>query len=214
MNIEEINNQIKELEISNKEYEKIRLKKRKQKLLKEKRKERTRKIKLGFFLSLIGIINIQALQTYKKGNIFHSNKLAIESTQMDNIKSKIENELNIKIEEDKIEIAKEIMKKAEEKNVNLILPVDTLAADDMNENANTMILLSRPFSKSEPTSEQFNFQVKFFDSQYLLDYFVSNNPLGRSKNTPLMINMNKCTEPYYVVLNYNQKYKFHYQLCL
>ena len=58
-------------------------------------------------------------------------------------------------------------------------------------NANTMILLSRPFSKSEPTSEQFNFQVKFFDSQYLLDYFVSNNPLGRSKNTPLMINMNK-----------------------
>ena len=74
-------------------------------------------------------------------------------------------------------------------------------------NANTMILLSRPFSKSEPTSEQFNFQVKFFDSQYLLDYFVSNNPLGRSKNTPLMINMNKCTEPYYVVLNYNQKEK-------
>ena len=35
-------------------------------------------------------------------------------------------------------------------------------------NANTMILLSRPFSKSEPTSEQFNFQVKFFDSKYLL----------------------------------------------
>ncbi len=43
------------------------------------------------------------------------------------------------VEEDKIDIAKEIMQKAEEKNVNLILPVDTLAADDMNENANTLV---------------------------------------------------------------------------
>ena len=72
-------------------------------------------------------------------------------------------------------------------------------------NANTMVLLSRPFSKSEPVSEQFQFQVKFFDSEYLLDYFLSNNPDGRSKNTPLMINMTVCTNPYYVVLNYNKK---------
>lgn len=43
------------------------------------------------------------------------------------------------VEEDKIEIAKEILAKAEEKNVRLILPVDALAADDMNENANTLI---------------------------------------------------------------------------
>jgi len=74
-------------------------------------------------------------------------------------------------------------------------------------NANTMVLLSRPFSKAEPVSEQFNFQVKFFKSNDLLDYFVSNNPSGRSKNTPLMINMTECTNPYYVVLNYNKKEK-------
>ena len=74
-------------------------------------------------------------------------------------------------------------------------------------NANTMVLLSRPFSKSEVVSENFNYQVKFFNSQYALDYFLSNNPNGRSKNTPLMINMTTCEQPYYVVLNYNQKEK-------
>ena len=74
-------------------------------------------------------------------------------------------------------------------------------------NANTMILLTRPFSKVEPGSELFNFQIKLFDSNYLLDYFVSNEPYGRSKNKPLMINMTECTTPYYVVLNYNQKEK-------
>ena len=74
-------------------------------------------------------------------------------------------------------------------------------------NANTMVLLSRPFSKSEVISENFNYEVKFFNSQYALDYFLSNNPYGRSKNTPLMINMTKCSEPYYVVLNYNEKEK-------
>ena len=74
-------------------------------------------------------------------------------------------------------------------------------------NANTMILLTRPFSKSEPESEEFNFQLKFFPSNYLLDYYVSNNPSGRSKNTPLMINMTECSSPYYVVLNYNQQEK-------
>ena len=71
-------------------------------------------------------------------------------------------------------------------------------------NANTMVLITRPFSKIEPEEEDFQFQVKFYASNYLLDYFVSNNPSGRSKNTPLMINMTDCSTPYYVVLNYNQ----------
>ena len=134
MNIEEINNQIKELELSNKEYEKIRLKKREQRLLKEKRKERTRKIKLGLYLSLIGIINIQALQNYKKGNIFHSNKLAIESTKIDNIKSKIENELNIKIEDDKIE---------NYLLLNAILENNKLSTNEKNITCNYLIPLIR-----------------------------------------------------------------------
>lgn len=42
-------------------------------------------------------------------------------------------------EEDKLDVAREILKKAEEKNVKLILPVDTVAADDMNENANVIL---------------------------------------------------------------------------
>ena len=74
-------------------------------------------------------------------------------------------------------------------------------------NANTMILLTRPFSKVIKSAELFQFEVKFYPSNYLLDYFVSNNPLGRSKNTPLMINMTECTSPYYVILNYNQPEK-------
>ena len=72
-------------------------------------------------------------------------------------------------------------------------------------NANTMILLTRPFAKDESVGELFNFQIRLFDSNFLLDYFVSNDPYGRSKNKPLMINMTECTNPYYVVLNYNQK---------
>ena len=74
-------------------------------------------------------------------------------------------------------------------------------------NANTMILLTRDFSQDDKVSELFKFQVKFFPSNYLLDYFVSNDPNGRSKNSPLAINMTECENPYYVVLNYNQPEK-------
>ena len=70
--------------------------------------------------------------------------------------------------------------------------------------ANYMVLLTRYFSKEEPVSEQFKFEVKLFPSNYLLDYYVSNDPNGRSKNSPLSINMTECGTPYYVILNYNQ----------
>ena len=72
-------------------------------------------------------------------------------------------------------------------------------------NADTMLLLTRPFDKEEPMGEQFQFQVKFFSSNSLLDYYMGTNPLGREKNSPLAINMTTCAEPYYVILNYNQK---------
>ena len=74
-------------------------------------------------------------------------------------------------------------------------------------NANAMVLLTRSFTQEDKVSELFKFQVKFFASNYLLDYYVSNNPNGRSKNTPLIINMTECENPYYVVLNYNQPEK-------
>ena len=70
--------------------------------------------------------------------------------------------------------------------------------------ANTMILLTRPFDMDEPMGEQFQFQIKFFSSDYLLDYYMGTNPLGREKNTPLAINMTVCKEPYYVIVNYNK----------
>ena len=44
------------------------------------------------------------------------------------------------LEEDKIDLAKEFMKKAEEKGVNFVLPVDAVVADDFSETANTKIV--------------------------------------------------------------------------
>ncbi|MBR7795958.1 phosphoglycerate kinase [Agaribacter marinus] len=44
---------------------------------------------------------------------------------------------NSLLEEDKIELAKDFMKKAEDKGVNFVLPVDVIVADDFAETANT-----------------------------------------------------------------------------
>lgn len=44
------------------------------------------------------------------------------------------------LEEDKINLAKQFMKKAEEKGVNFVLPVDAVVADDFSETANTKIV--------------------------------------------------------------------------
>ena len=72
--------------------------------------------------------------------------------------------------------------------------------------AKTMILIASPFGfqSSPKLRETFKFEVKTFDSKYLLDYYVSSNPEGRPMNSPLLINMTECTNPYYVILNYNQ----------
>ena len=45
-------------------------------------------------------------------------------------------------EEDKLDIAKDLMKKAEEKGVKLLISEDVLIADDFSENANTKIVLA------------------------------------------------------------------------
>ena len=70
-------------------------------------------------------------------------------------------------------------------------------------NANTMVLLTRRFDQEEMVGEPFQFQVKFFASDYLLDYYMGSNLEGRTKNTPLSINMTECDNPYYVIVNYN-----------
>ena len=74
-------------------------------------------------------------------------------------------------------------------------------------NANYMTLLTRNFTDEEKVSELFKLEIRFFSSNYLLDYFVSDNPDGRTKNYPLSINMTECSSPYYVILNYNKPEK-------
>ncbi|WP_080873374.1 phosphoglycerate kinase [Oceanobacillus timonensis] len=44
------------------------------------------------------------------------------------------------LEEDKIDLAKEFMQKAQDKGVNFVLPVDAVVADDFSEDANTKIV--------------------------------------------------------------------------
>lgn len=44
------------------------------------------------------------------------------------------------LEEDKLDLAKQFMKKAEEKGVNFVLPTDAIVADDFAEDANTKIV--------------------------------------------------------------------------
>jgi len=45
-----------------------------------------------------------------------------------------------KVEKDKIEIAKSLLEKAKQKNVNIVLPVDNVIADKFDANANTKIV--------------------------------------------------------------------------
>ena len=70
-------------------------------------------------------------------------------------------------------------------------------------NANTMILIPRDFSQEEPMGEKFLYQIKLFPSDFTLDYYMGINQSGREKNTPLVINMTQCVDPYYVIVNYN-----------
>ena len=74
-------------------------------------------------------------------------------------------------------------------------------------NADTMVLLTKNFGEEDMIGEQYMFQVKFFASNFLLDYYMGNNPKGRTKNAPLAINMTECDSPYYVILNYNMPEK-------
>ena len=71
-------------------------------------------------------------------------------------------------------------------------------------NAFIMVLLIRPFDAEDPVGEIFQFQVKFLANNFFLDYYMGSNPEGREKNSPLAINMTECSEPYYVILNYNK----------
>ena len=67
--------------------------------------------------------------------------------------------------------------------------------------ATIMTLIANPLNFQ--IEENFIFEMSLFESSYLLDYYVSSNPDGRPVNSPLLINMTECENPYYVILNYN-----------
>ena len=71
------------------------------------------------------------------------------------------------------------------------------------QNASKMTVLVEPLGLNpRDKSEEFQFEIKLFPSNYL-DYYVSSYSEGRTLNKPLLINMTECTDPYYVILNYN-----------
>lgn len=49
---------------------------------------------------------------------------------------------NSLVEEDKLELASTLIKKAKELGVNLLLPIDSIIADDFNNNANTQVCMN------------------------------------------------------------------------
>ena len=55
-------------------------------------------------------------------------------------------------EDDKMELALEILEKAAAKNVQIHLPVDVLAADDFSNDANTCLLYTSPSPRDRTRS--------------------------------------------------------------
>ena len=69
--------------------------------------------------------------------------------------------------------------------------------------ASIMTLIPNDINLKSEFKTTFKFQVLKLKSEFLLDYYVSSNIEGRPLNSPLLINMTECTNPYYVILNYN-----------
>jgi hypothetical protein len=60
-------------------------------------------------------------------------------------------------------------------------------------NAQVMTLVVNPrVSTNIDLNEDFQFEVKQFESSYLLDFYVSSNTEGRKMNRHLLINMTEC----------------------
>ena len=73
-------------------------------------------------------------------------------------------------------------------------------------NAKVMTLVVNPRDSAiKDLKEDFQFEVKQYETNYLLDYFVSSHKEGRVLNKPLLINMTDCSSDYYAILNYNQQ---------
>lgn len=83
------------------------------------------------------------------------------------------------LEEDKIELAKEFMQKAKDKNVNLVLPVDAVVADDFSETANTKIVpIDEIPSDWEALDIGTETRAKFADIIQSSKLVIWNGPMG------------------------------------
>ena len=73
-----------------------------------------------------------------------------------------------------------------------------------------MILISENLEGQEHSSlgDSFRFHTKMFKSDAQIEFFVSQNPDGRTLNFPLSLEMNTCTKDnnkLYYILNYNKQ---------
>jgi phosphoglycerate kinase len=83
------------------------------------------------------------------------------------------------LEEDKIELAKELLKKASEKNINLILPVDVIVADKFDNDAGTRIAKNSDILASEIGMDIGPETIKIYTNEILKSKtIVWNGPMG------------------------------------
>jgi hypothetical protein len=75
-----------------------------------------------------------------------------------------------------------------------------------------LILLSENLNGQEHTilGNSFRFHTKMFKSDDQIEFFMSNNPTGRTLNYPLSLEINTCNvtagkDKYYYILNYNRQ---------
>ena len=106
MDIDELNKLIEEIEKDNKEY-KYTLEKIKKALQDKRKKRRLQQIKkiliaIGIPLSIVGVISLFLLIRKEINNIYNGQNLKISSSEIEKIKTKIEEELNISINEKEI----------------------------------------------------------------------------------------------------------------
>jgi hypothetical protein len=92
-------------------------------------------------------------------------------------------------------------------NIMLVYTKYNLAVQKYH--SSKLILLSENLNGQEHSSlgNTFRFHTKMYKSTDQLEYFVSNNPNGRTLNYPLSAEMNICTSSnnkYYYILNYNK----------
>ena len=93
-------------------------------------------------------------------------------------------------------------------NVMLVYTKPELA--EQKYHGTKLILLSENIRGQDHSSlgNSFRFHTKMFKSDVQIEYFVSDEPTGRTVNFPLSLEMNTCTNSnnkYYYILNYNMQ---------